>query len=105
MGAETFAQNGIARSYLFRPRDLSALQCILNLPQDGRFHTGAKRGSDDGGVDTDFCEMGSEKHCARENCEKRWAGVGGNVDNSRAHLSQMLFKIRVCCFGGLRFEA
>src|ERR1700722_7999168 len=104
-GAQTFAQDGVARASLLRWRNLSAIQRLLNLAQDGRFHAGAQRGSDDAGVDVNFGEMGSEQHCARKNWEKRWAGVGGNVDESGTHLSQVLFKIRVGCFGGLRFEA
>ncbi len=57
-GAETFAQDGIARPSLFRGRDLRAVEHLLNLAQDGRFHVGAERGADGGGIDADFLESG-----------------------------------------------
>ncbi len=41
LGAETFPQDGVARTRLFRRRDLGAVQRVLNLAQDGRFDRGA----------------------------------------------------------------
>jgi hypothetical protein len=54
-GAETFAQDGVAGAGLFCGRDLGAIECFLNLAQDGRFEAGAKRGPDDGWIYADFC--------------------------------------------------
>ncbi len=55
LGAETFAQDGVARASLFRWRDLGAMERLVDLAQDGRFHGGAKSGSDYGGIDASPC--------------------------------------------------
>src|SRR5580658_4137377 len=61
LGAETFAQDGLARSRLLRPGDLGTIECLLNLVKNRFFQTAAKSGSYDGRIDVDFLQIGSEQ--------------------------------------------
>ena len=104
-GAETFPQEGIARAGLFRWRDPGAVERLLNLAEDRRFHAGAKRGADGRGRDANFSKIGREQEAIGKDREKGRAVRGWNVDQGWAHLLEVTFEIGVRSFGGLRFEA